>query len=123
MSALWVNVLIFLAGLVLLIAGSNALIKYSVVSSRIFRISSLLVGMVIIAFGTSLPEAAVSIVSSLRHESGIALGNIIGSNIANIGLVLGVAGLIRPLKVERKLFQREIPAMLILTVLVFLFSL
>jgi len=123
MNMIFVNSLIFLAGLILLVAGSNSLIKYSLIFSHIFRISSLLVGMIIIAFGTSLPEAAVSIVSSLKHHSSIALGNIIGSNIANIGLVLGVAGLIRPLRVEKKLFQREIPAMLILTALVFLFSL
>ena len=84
---------------------------------------TLLVGLTVVAFATSAPEVLVSVVAALQKEPGLAFGNAIGSNIVNIGLVLGLTALIRPIKLESATLRREMPALLavsLLTVWLFL---
>ncbi len=103
-------------GVVLLYLGAEALVRGSAALALRWGATPLLVGITIVAFGTSTPELAVSLRGAYAGESGLALGNIIGSNIANLLLVLGLAALIRPIHVERNLVRREIPWLLLSTV-------
>ena len=114
------SALLFSIGLVLLVISSNWLIQSSVKLSFLLKLSPLFIGAVLIAFGTSAPEAGVGIIAALRNQKGIALGNILGSNIANIGLILGLCAFLKPLKVDKNIFQREIP-FLFLSVILFCF--
>jgi cation:H+ antiporter len=116
------SLLFFIAGLFILIFSSNWLIQGSVKLSNIFKLTPLFVGMVIIAFGTSCPEAGLGIMAAIRNQKDLALGNIIGSNIANIGLVLGLCSLFKPLKVNKSIFKRELPIMLFSVVLFYVLS-
>jgi len=100
--------LIFFLGFCFLCFGSNVLVGSSLRFSYLLKLSPLFIGITVIAFGTSTPEAAVSIISAINNHKEIALGNIIGSNIANLGLILSVAALIRPIKIQRYLFKGEI---------------
>ena len=120
---IFINIAILLLGLILLIFSSDLLIKTSVKLAFLLKLSTLFVGLIFVAFGTSCPEATVSIVAIIKKYKDIALGNIIGSNIANIGLVLGLSCLIRPLKVDSSLFKREIPLMFICCILLFILCL
>lgn len=119
--SLLLNITFFLAGLFILALASDNLIKSSVKLSSLFKLSTLFIGLILIAFGTSLPEGTVSIVAVAKDYKDIALGNVVGSNIANIALVLGVSGLICPLKVMPSLFKWEIPMMLFSAGLLFVF--
>ncbi|MCD6093821.1 MAG: calcium/sodium antiporter [Candidatus Omnitrophica bacterium] len=117
------NTSLFLAGLVVLIFGSSSLIQSSVKLSHIFKLTPLFIGLVIVGFGTSAPEAGTSIVAAVRGYKEIALGNIIGSCIANIGLVLGFCALFSPLTVNKNIFKRELPIMLLAVGFVYLLAL
>ncbi len=117
------NGFLFLFGLFLLIFGSNYLIQSSVKFAHIFRLTSVFVGLVLVAFGTSCPEAGISIVAAVKGYKGIALGNIIGSCIANIGLVLGFCAFLFPLAVDKDIFKRELPIMFLATALFYLLGL
>jgi cation:H+ antiporter len=91
--------------------------------ARNLGIAPLLIGLTVVAFATSAPEILVSVVAALQHEPGLAIGNAIGSNIVNIGLVLGLTAMIRPIKLESATLRREMPALLavsLLTVSLFL---
>tara|TARA_B100000315_G_scaffold244102_1_gene268231 strand:+ start:989 stop:1945 length:957 start_codon:yes stop_codon:yes gene_type:complete len=116
------DIIIFIVGLCLLILSSDWLVQSSVKVSSIFKLSPLFIGAVLIAFGTSAPEAGVGIMAALRNQKGIALGNIIGSNISNIGLIVGLCALIRPLEVTKDIFKREVPIMLISVVMFYFLS-
>jgi len=97
--------LIFIISLILLVYGSNVIIDQSKLIAIKFRVSNLIIGITVIAFGTSFPELIVGILSSLKNEGDIAISNVIGSNIANIGLVLGIVAIIKPIdiNINRKL--------------------
>lgn len=112
------NVFLFLCGFAVLIFGSSCLIQSSVKLSYIFKLTPLFIGLVIVAFGTSAPEAGISIVAAIKGYKEIALGNIIGSCIANIGLALGFCSFLFPLTVNKNIFKRELPIMLLATGLV-----
>lgn len=90
------QVILILAGLALLVVGANWLVDGAVVAARYFGVSELVIGLTIVAVGTSLPEVATSIVASIKGERDIAVGNVVGSNIFNILTVLGVSGLVAP---------------------------
>ncbi len=111
------------AGLLLLFIGAEGLIRGSSSLALRFGISPLVVGLTVVAFGTSSPELVVSINSSLEGNGGIALGNILGSNICNIALILGTSALIKPLIVQAQVVKREIPIMIAVSALLFIFSL
>jgi cation:H+ antiporter len=115
--------LIFIFGLILLIAGAEWLVRGSSNFAAAFGIRPVIIALTFVAFGTSAPEAAVGIVAVIKGASTIALGDVIGSNIANVGLVLGVAALISPLRIERRLLKRELPVMIAATVLLYLMAL
>lgn len=108
-------------GLLLLVAGGAALVHgASQLASRL-GVSPLVVGLTVVAFGTSMPELIVNVVGAFRGETGLAFGNIVGSNIANLALVLGITALVRPLTLHGDLVQREVPLLLLgTTVLVVL---
>jgi cation:H+ antiporter len=106
-----------IAGLVLLIWGADRFVHGAAASARNFGVPPLLIGLTIVAFATSAPEILVSVVASLRGEPGLAIGNAIGSNIVNIGLVLGCVAIIRPIQLRSTTLRREMPALLAVTLL------
>ena len=101
--------LLFAIGFVLLIKGADWLIEGSADIARKFRIPEIVIGLTVVAFGTSAPELAVNIIASINGNNGLAIGNIVGSNIANVLLILGVAGTITSLSVQKNTVWREIP--------------
>jgi cation:H+ antiporter len=109
-----------LIGLVLLIASSRLLVWGAVEIALALGVSDLIVGLTVVAIGTSLPELASSIAATRKGEHDIALGNIIGSNLFNTLAVIGLAGVIHPLAVDRALFYRDLPVMGVLTVFLLL---
>ncbi|MCH7672156.1 MAG: calcium/sodium antiporter [Proteobacteria bacterium] len=113
--------IIFLSGgFILLVAGAETLVRGSTNIALRAGISPLIVGLTIVAFGTSAPEFAVSIRSITSDLSGLALGNVIGSNIANIGLILGITALINPLRITRQLLRNQIPQMIAASLLLWI---
>ncbi|MDJ0699669.1 MAG: calcium/sodium antiporter [Woeseiaceae bacterium] len=117
------NILEVIGGLVLLIWGADRFVHGASATARNLGVAPLLIGLTIVAFATSAPEILVSAVAALRGEPGLAFGNAIGSNIVNIGLVLGCVAVIRPIKLESATLRREMPALLavsLLTVSLFL---
>lgn len=104
------NVALTAVGLVMLCYGGKWLVNGGVSIARKFRISSMIIGMTVVAYGTSTPELAASIAAAGQH-SDIILGNIIGSNIANVGMVIGVAAILIPLAVQRSTLRKEVPMM------------
>lgn len=105
--------LYLITGILLLYAGAETLVRGGASLALRMGISPLVVGLTVISFGTSAPELVVSFKAAMDHDSAIALGNVIGSNIANIALVLGLAAVIRPISVQRQVVRREIPIMLL----------
>ncbi|HVS10263.1 MAG TPA: calcium/sodium antiporter, partial [Planctomycetota bacterium] len=116
------DVLFLLAGLALLLGGGELLVRGATALARSFGISPLVVGLTVVAFGTSAPELAVNLAAALRGEGGISFGNIVGSNIANVGLIVGTAALVRPLSVHVTVILREIPMMLLASAAVLVMS-
>lgn len=98
-------------GLVVLVLGADMLVKNASALARRYGVSPLIVGLTVLAFGTSLPELAVSVMSAVSGESGVAVGNVVGSNVANIWLILGLSALASPLAVRRQLLVFDIPVM------------
>ena len=109
MSEFLMIAILILGGLVLLYFGADWLVKGAVTISLKFGLSPLIVGLTVVALGTSLPEALVSIQATLDNQGGIALGNVIGSNILNIALILGLSSLLQPLKVDSHLVKADVP--------------
>ncbi|WP_252312450.1 calcium/sodium antiporter [Sinobaca sp. H24] len=100
---------LLLVGFALLIKGADYFVKGASRIAENLQVSPLLVGLTIVAFGTSSPEATVSITAALEDNAGVALGNVVGSNIFNITFVIGLTALIAPLKVEAETIRKEIP--------------
>lgn len=109
-------------GLVVLLTGSNLLVWGAQNLAVAFGVSELVIGLTVVAIGTSLPELAVSIVSAFKGEHDMAIGNIIGSNLFNSLAVIGVAGLIHPAVFERELLTAHLPVMIGLTLVLFLMT-
>ncbi|PWN06534.1 calcium/sodium antiporter [Rhodohalobacter mucosus] len=114
--------ILFLAGLLCLIAGAEALVRGSSRIAAILGMQPLVIGLTVVAFGTSSPELAVSIKSSLSGDASIAVGNVVGSNIFNVLFILGISAIIVPLTVSQKLVRIEIPLMIGISVLTWLFA-
>lgn len=117
-----ISVVGFIVGIVLVILGADWLTKGASGIARRFGISELMIGLTIVAMGTSLPEFVISLGAALKGSSGIALGNIIGSNIFNGLFILGVAALIAPIRFSAKMLSREIPFNLLATLALILVS-
>ena len=109
MPELLMIAILIIGGLVMLYFGADWLVQGAVTIALHFGLSPLLVGLTVVALGTSLPEALVSVQASLDNQGGMALGNVIGSNILNIALILGLSALIQPLKVDSHLVKADVP--------------
>jgi len=103
---------LFVVGLLMLYYGADGLVKGSSSLARSLGLSPLVIGLTVVAFGTSAPELFISVVSAIKDKSMIAVGNVVGSNICNIALVLGVAAVLQPIKSQASVFRRDIPIML-----------
>ena len=108
-------------GLALVIRGAEYLLDGALYFVRRFRVPEIVVGLTVVAFGTSLPELVINVIASLRGEAGITVGNIVGSNIANVLLILGISALISPIRRHALILRREIPLNLVLVLLLILF--
>ena len=117
------HIILLIGGLVILWKSAELLVAGAVGLARMLGVSSLVVGLTVVAMGTSAPEVAASIAGVLRKAGGgdIAIGNVFGSNIANLALVGGLVALIRPLRVQRQTLFREIPVMLLMALLLWPF--
>jgi cation:H+ antiporter len=112
-----VNILLLIAGLILLMWGADRFVHGAAAAARNLGVAPILIGLTIVAFATSAPEILVSVVAAIEKQPGLAIGNAIGSNIVNIGLVLGVTAIIRPIEIESATLRREMPALLAVTLL------
>lgn len=115
--------LLLVVGLVLLLAGGAALVRGASGIAESYGVSPLVVGLTVVAFGTSSPELVVNIIGALRGETDIAFGNIAGSNLANLGLVLGSAALITPIAIQSQIIRRELPLLLLATIMLMVMTL
>lgn len=113
----------FVLGLVVLIGGAELLIRGSSRIARAAGITPLVIGLTIVAFGTSAPELGVTTAAALRGDPDLALGNVVGSNVLNVLLILGVSAVVAPLVVQRRLVRLEVPFMIGVSALVVLLSL
>jgi len=118
-----VTIVLFVIGLGALVGGAEALVRGSSRLATAAGVSPLVVGLTVVAFGTSAPELAVSISSALAGQADIALGNVVGSNIANVLLVLGLAALVAPAMVGMRVVMREVPLMIAASVVLLLMAL
>lgn len=118
-----VDILYLLAGLAVLYFGAEYLVRGSSNFAIGLGVRPMIVGLTVVAFGTSMPEFFVSFTSALKNSSEIAVGNIVGSNICNIGLIVGLAALVRPLRVDSGTLKREMPIMLLVSALFWILAL
>lgn len=117
-----IEIFILMTGFVMLMKGADWFVEGASHLALRFRIPQIVIGLTIVAFGTSAPEAAISITSALKNSNDLAIGNIIGSNIINVLLILGVVGLITQLKVKKTTYNYEIPFVLMITLLMLILS-
>jgi cation:H+ antiporter len=120
--SVWISIMLLVVGLVLLVLGSRGVVWGAVGIARAAGISDLVIGLTVVAVGTSLPELASSIAAVRKGEDEIAFGNIVGSNMFNTLAVVGIAGVIAPFKIERVSLVRDLPVMAVLTLLMLLFG-
>lgn len=116
------NILLLIIGFVFLVRGADAFIDGASVLARRFNIPEIIIGLTVVAFGTSVPEFAVTLSSVLSGASGVAVGNVLGSNIVNILLVLGLSSLLVPLPIQRKTAMFEIPFVIFITLILLWFG-
>lgn len=112
------NALLLIVGLVLILAGANYLTDGAAAIARRFGLSDLMVGLTIVALGTSAPELTISIMSAIQGNTGMAIGNVVGSNIFNVLLIIGVVALARPIRVEKGIMINEIPMVILASAVV-----
>ncbi|MBD3609575.1 MAG: calcium/sodium antiporter [Gammaproteobacteria bacterium] len=118
----WKALGLLLLGIVVLLISSRVLVTGAVDIARAFGVSDLVIGLTIIAIGTSLPELAATVMSALKNEHDIAIGNVIGSNMFNILGVMGLPGLIQGYQVEASVFSRDLPMMIGVTIALFVMA-
>jgi len=109
-------------GLILLLGGGTLLVRGASNLATRFGFSPLIIGLTVVAFGTSAPELVVTILASIEDQSHLAYGNLVGSNIANLGLILGAAALVSPLAIQGQLIRREVPLLVIGTAILVVMS-
>lgn len=111
-----VSILCLLGGLVLILLGANYLTDGASALARKMGVSDLMVGLTVVAFGTSMPEFVISLVSAIDGSAELAIGNVVGSNIANILLIGGLTALVHPIRVEKSVMTREIPMVVVASI-------
>lgn len=114
---------LLVAGLISLVVGAEVLVRGASRLATVLGISPLIIGLTVVAFGTSSPELSVSIIAALSDQAGIAVGNVVGSNIFNVLFILGLSALIVPLVVSQQLVRLDVPLMIVLSIIVLLYSL
>lgn len=118
-TVLVLQVLVLAGGVGVLYFGAEWLVRGAARMARSLGVSPIVVGLTVVSFGTSAPELVVAVVASFRGNADLAIGNVLGSNLANLGLILGLTALIRPLEVAARVVWREVPLMLLATVAIF----
>ena len=116
------NVLLLILGLALILAGANFLTDGAAALAQRFRVPEFIVGLTVVAIGTSTPELVVSVLSALGGQSDVAVGNVVGSNLFNVFVILGICALIRPLPFSRSNIRQDIPFGIVASALFFLFA-
>lgn len=116
------NILFLILGIASLYFGGEGLVKGSSQLARSLGINPIVIGLTIVAFGTSAPEFVVSVIAALRGSSDLVIGNIVGSNISNIGLILAISALISPLLIQMRLLKTEVPIMIILSTVLYVLA-
>jgi len=119
LTGLVLQVLVMVAGIGVLYFGAEWLVRGAARLAGTLGVSPIVVGLTVVSFGTSAPELVVAVVASVRGNADLAIGNVLGSNLANIGLILGITALIRPLDVAARVVWREVPLMLLVTAALF----
>lgn len=114
---MFIHVILLILGFVLLIKGADMFVDGSSSTARNLKVPSLIIGLTIVAFGTSAPELAVSFKALIAKSGDMVIGNVIGSNIANVLLILGIASLIRPLNVKNDTVKKELPITILMSLL------
>ena len=120
---LLINILVFMGGLVLLVKGADLFVDASSLIAKRFGVSEFIIGLTLVSVGTSVPELASSLTASFQQASGIIIGNILGSNIANIGLIASTAALLSNVRTDELMLRRDGYIMLFSSFLLFLFIL
>lgn len=113
-----ITYVLFIVGFVLLIKGADILVEGASSIAKRYALSELVIGLTIVSFGTSMPELIVNLLSSAQGSTELAIGNIFGSNVANILLILGFSAIVRPLPIQRSIYFTEIPISILATCLV-----
>ena len=114
------NIILLVLGFILLLKGADWFVDGSSSIASRFGIPQLVIGLTIVAMGTSLPEAFVSITAALKSNAAITIGNVVGSNILNVGIILGITALIRPLHIQNSTIKYEMPFMMLVTLVLIL---
>ena len=116
------NFILIIVGFALLVKGADYLVDGASSIAKKFHIKEIVIGLTIVSIGTSMPEFVVSLTSSLNNHSDMAIGNIVGSNISNLFFILGACAALRPLKFKEQTVRLEIPLVIFLTALLYLFG-
>jgi cation:H+ antiporter len=119
---MFLQFILLFAGMILIWAGAELLVRYSSRLARVLGVSPIIIGLSVVSMGTSMPELVVSTVAAIKGNTGISIGNIVGSNIANMGLMLGLGAVLHPMEVKISWIKKEVPFMVAVTVLFIIFS-
>ena len=110
------NIALLVVSLAMIIYGANWLTEGGSGVAKRFGLSEMIIGLTIVAFGTSAPELVISVMSAIKGNAGLAIGNVVGSNIANVLLIIGVVAMVRPIKIDNSVMSNEIPLMILSSV-------
>lgn len=116
------NIIFIIVGFFLLVKGADLLVDGSSRIARKFNVKEIIIGLTIVSIGTSMPELIISVTSALKNQSDFAIGNILGSNISNLFFILGVSAIIKPLLFKKQTVKIEIPFVIFLTALLYIFG-
>lgn len=117
-----INLLYLIGGLALILLGANGLTDGAASVAKRFEISDLVIGLTIVAFGTSAPELAISVMSSLQGSAEMAIGNVVGSNVFNVLMIIGCTALVSPMKVDKGIMSKEIPLVILASLVLACFA-
>lgn len=110
---MWIDACLLVMGLVLILWGANLLTDGASALARRWGMSDLVVGLTVVAFGTSAPELVISVLSAASGNAGIAIGNVVGSNIFNVFVIIGITAMLRPIKIDRTILTKDIPLVVV----------
>ena len=122
-TTLLLNVLFLIVGFVFLIKGADVFVDGATSIAKILKVPALVIGLTIVALGTSLPELAVSVIAALEGAGDMSVGNVVGSNIFNISVVLGATCLLFPIAIQKEVLSFELPVVLFISVLLLILGL